>query len=113
MTFLLQPQWKRISRLLRLSQAYGERERKNKMENISLVLTRWQTFYPKKLAQFQREDRQEAELKTISQMLSDLIYCLLAERKMHCQAVWERIHDIFLSDEDGSFLTSRNKKKEF
>src|SRR2546421_9190081 len=48
MTFLLQPQGKRIFHLLHLSQVYEQREGKNKIDmSSSLVLTRWQKYHPK------------------------------------------------------------------
>ena len=55
----------------------------------SLILTHWQKYHPTMLAQFQRENRLEAELEKTTEQIIDLMWHLEVEKKMERAAAWE------------------------
>jgi len=83
----------------------------NRDKLSNLILTHWQRYHPTMLAQFQRENRLEAELEATAQQFADLMYELVAVRKMQYHAAWEIAIDQFLlPEEEESSLPNQNQK---
>jgi len=75
----------------------------------SLILTHWQKYQPTMLAQFQQENRLEAELEATAEQFAEMLYDLMVMKKMPYQSAWEMaIDEFFLPDEEESSLTSQN-----
>src|SRR5260370_33257292 len=84
----------------------------HKMDNISsLILKHSQSYHPKMVAEFQRENRLEAELKATVQQFDDLMYNLVVVQKMSYSSAWEIAIDQFLlPEEEESSLMNQNQK---
>ena len=77
----------------------------------SIVLTHWQNYHPTMVAQFRQENRLEAELEATAQQFADLMYELVAVKKMEYQAAWEMaVEQFLLPEEEESSSTNRNQK---
>jgi len=75
----------------------------------NLILTHWQNYHPKMVAQFQKENRLEAELEATAQRFNDLLYNLTVEQKLDYKTAWEVVsHQILLPEEESS-LTSQSQ----
>lgn len=74
----------------------------------SIILTHWQNHHPKKVEQFQKENRLEAELEATVEQFSDLMYELTVVKKMGYQEAWEIAVNQFLLPEEESSSTTPN-----
>lgn len=76
------------------------------------ILNYWKNHCPKMVAQFQKENRLEAELEKTAQQATDLHYELTVVQKMGGQEareiVWEQIFLPEEPEEDEFSSTSRN-----
>ena len=77
-----------------------------------IILTHWKNYHPKMVAEFQQENRLEAELEATAQQCTDLHYQLTVVQKMGYQEAWEIVTEQFLlpeePEEEESSSTSRN-----
>lgn len=74
------------------------------------ILTHWQNHNPKKLEQFQKENRLEAELERTAQQVSDLLYELKVVKKLGDLEAWEIVvSQFFLPEEEESSSTNPNQ----
>jgi hypothetical protein len=99
--FLLHYPGKRIFRVPSPSEKAGM-TMNNRDTLRNLILTHWQQYQPTMLAQFQRENRLEAELEATAQQFSDLMYELVAVKQMEYQSAWEIAIEHFLLPEEES-----------
>jgi hypothetical protein len=81
------------------------------MDKLSrLILAHWQHYQPEMVAQFQQENRLEAELEATAEQFSDLMHELTAVKKMNYYAAWEiAIEQFLLPEEDESSSTSQSQ----
>ena len=68
----------------------------------NLILTHWQHYQPTMFAQFQKENRLEAELKATQEQIIDLMYDLVTVKGMDYAAAREIAVNQFLLPEEGS-----------
>src|SRR2546428_4178779 len=82
----------------------------NRDKLSNLILTHWQQYHPRMLAQLQQENRLEEELQATAESFDDLMYSLVVEKKMDYQRAWEIAIAEFLlpEEEESSSLTSHN-----
>ncbi len=73
----------------------------NNRDSLSnLILTHWQQYHPRMLAELQRENRLETELAQTVKDFDDLLYDLVVVKKMQYQSAWEIAIDQFLLPEE-------------
>lgn len=68
----------------------------------NLVLTHWSRYHPSMLARLKREGRLERELEKTAQQFADLLYELIAVKKMAYDQAWELAVNQFLLPEESS-----------
>ncbi len=74
----------------------------NKMDTLhNLILMNFREYHPVMPAQFQRENRLEAELNKTARQIRQLHYCLVREQKMDYQEAWEIVPDQFFLPQEG------------
>jgi len=66
----------------------------------NIILTHWQKYHPKMVAQFQQENRLEEELERTAQQATDLHFQLRVVQKMGYQEAWEIVVEQFLLPEE-------------
>ncbi len=83
----------------------------NSHDKISqIILTHWQNYHPKMVAQFRQENRLEAVLEAAAQQFADLMHELTAVKKMGYPEAWEMAaRQFLLPEEDESSSTNRSR----
>lgn len=78
-----------------------------------IILKHWQNYHPKMLAQFQSENRLEAEVQATAEQFAELLYELNVKQKMDYSKAWEMAREQFLlpeePDEEESSWTNPNQ----
>ena len=78
----------------------------------SLILTHWQHYQPTMFAQFQKENRLEAELKATQEQIIDLMYELEVVKKMDRSAAWEIVQEQFFQPEEEESSSMNQSRKD-
>jgi hypothetical protein len=68
----------------------------------SLILKHWSRYHPSMLAELQQQNRLQQELEQTAEAFADLMYELVAVKKMEYHQAWELAVEEFLLPEESS-----------
>jgi hypothetical protein len=71
-----------------------------------MILVHWQLYHPKMVLRLQRENKLEQALEETADQFNDLLYELIAVRKMEYHQAWELAIDQMLLPEESTSTSS-------
>ena len=78
----------------------------------SLLLTHWQNYHPKMLAELQKENLLEEHLEATTNRFANLMYELVVVKKMSYSSAWEIAIEQFLLPEEPEEETSNQSQSQ-